>query len=384
MIALVYFNQKSLVQKALLTINEQFVGVLEIDDSHIAPFANFPYISIDLEGVRFYENKEKNTKPLYEANDLYLGFDVIDLLKGQYHIRKISIENGHLDVIKDQEGQINLLLAKGLNETDSTTEESEEFYFDLKEFQLKDFEFIYKDLGTGKDIVAHIEETTLALRVAEDHIFMDIMNKMIFDIDQDGQHTFFADKHVELNLQLDYNKAEQKLFVSPSKLKLEEAFFTLEGTVDIDDDLDTDLKIYGEKPDFSVFAAFAPNEVGQALKDYRNEGEIFFQGSIKGKAANGNTPAINVEFGCEDAYFLNPDVNKKVDQLRFAGFYTNGDERSLQSSQLILQNFYAKPEEGIFQGTLMVRNFEDPYIKVNLSADLDLEFLGSFWVSFLK
>lgn len=379
LIALVYFNQKSLVQKALLTINEQFVGVLEIDDSHIAPFANFPYISIDLEGVRFYENKEKNTKPLYEANDLYLGFDVIDLLKGQYHIRKISIENGHLDVIKDQEGQINLLLAKGLNETDSTTEESEEFYFDLKEFQLKDFEFIYKDLGTGKDIVAHIEETTLALRVAEDHIFMDIMNKMIFDIDQDGQHTFFADKHVELNLQLDYNKAEQKLFVSPSKLKLEEAFFTLEGSVDIDDDLDTDLKIYGEKPDFSVFAAFAPNEVGQALKDYQNEGEIFFQGSIKGKAANGNTPAINVEFGCEDAYFLNPDVNKKVDQLRFAGFYTNGEERSLQSSQLILQNFYAKPEEGIFQGTLMVRNFEDPYIKVNLNADLDLEFLGEFF-----
>ncbi len=378
-IGAVYFNQKSLVQKALLTINEQFVGILEIDDSHVAPFANFPYISIDLVGVRFYENKERDTKPLYEASDLYLGFDVLDLLKGQYHIRKIRIEKGHLDVVKSPDGEINLLLAKGLAGQDSTTTESEDFYFDLQQLVLSEFEFTYRDLATGQDIVAHVNEASLALKLAEDHIFMDISNQMVFDLDQDGEHTFFAEKKVGLDLELRYLRQEQKLLVSPSKLKLEEAFFTLEGQVDFDDDLDTDLRIYGEKPDFSVFAAFAPKEISETLKNYQNEGEIFFQGTIRGKAANGNMPAINVEFGCEDAYFLNKDANKKVDQLRFAGFYTNGADRSLKTSQLILQNFYAKPEEGIFQGTLTIRDFEDPYIKVNINADLDLEFLGEFF-----
>jgi hypothetical protein len=169
------------------------------------------------------------------------------------------------------------------------------------------------------------------------------------------------------------------LEVFPSRLLLEKSLFTLEGTADFDDDLFTDFKLYGEKPDFNIFAAFAPAEIAQALSRYQNQGEIYFLGTIRGKAGNGNMPAIAVEFGCENAYFVNKEMNKRVDNLRFSGFFTNGRERTLRTSELRLTNFYAKPEEGLFQGHLVIRNFEDPYIKVSLNADLDLQFLGQFF-----
>ncbi|WP_375578673.1 AsmA-like C-terminal region-containing protein [Marivirga tractuosa] len=379
LIAVLYFSQDSIVQKSLASINESFVGELEISGSHIAPFANFPYVSIDLEDIRFYENKNKDTKPLYEAKDLYLGFDIIEILQGQFHVKTIKISEGHLDIIKDENGNINLLLAKNLISEDSAQTEDEEFYFDLKKLTLKKIDIIYKDLGLKRDVISHITKLESSFRFAKEHIYADVYSWMTLDLDVDGEHTYFVNKPLILDLELDFNRADKLLEVLPSKLKLVQAAFGIEGTVDLDDDFNADLKFNGEKPDFSVFTAFAPNDVADALKAYENKGEIYFAGTVKGKAANGHMPAINVDFGCENAYFLNTSVNKKVDQLSFSGSFTNGEDRNVESMILTLQNFYAIPEEGIFQGTLVVRNFQDPYIKVNLNADVHLDFLGQFF-----
>jgi hypothetical protein len=379
MTSVVYFSQDSIVQKSLKSVNETFVGELEIDDSHVAPFANFPYISIDLEGVRFYENKKRNTKPLYEAKDLYLGFNILEILRGQFHVKTITISEGHLDIIKNENGEINLLLAKNLNSDDTDPSDKEEFYFDLKQLSINKFDIIYKDLGAKRDLVSHISELNTSFKFAENHVFLDIMSDMIFDLDENGEHTFFADKPISLDIELDLDRNTKLLTLVPSKIKLVDAFFGIEGTIDLDDDFNSDLKINGEKPDFSVFTAFAPNDVAEILSAYKNKGDIHFTGTIKGKSGNGQMPAINVEFDCKDAYFLNTSANKKVDQLRFSGSFTNGENRNIESMMLTLQNFYAIPEEGIFQGTLVVRNFKDPYVKVNLNADVHLEFLGEFF-----
>ena len=49
----VYSKQKQLTQNVLISINKEFVGEITIEDSYISPFANFPYISIDLKGIKF-------------------------------------------------------------------------------------------------------------------------------------------------------------------------------------------------------------------------------------------------------------------------------------------------------------------------------------------
>ena len=379
LISVVYFNQDSIVQKYLKSVNETFLGALEIEDSHVAPFANFPYVSIDLEGVRFFENKNKDSKPLYEAKDIYLGFNVIDILTGKFNVKTIKVIEGHLDIIKNENGDINLLVAKNIVSQDSTSTENEELYFDLKQLTLYKFNLIYKDLKTKKDMVAHIAELKTSFKVSEHHIFLDVLTDMIFDLDENGEHTFFADKPLSLDIELDFDRKTKLLTIVPSKIKLVDAFFGIEGTVDLDDEFNSNIKFNGEKPDFSVFTAFAPNDVAEVLNAYENKGEIFFKGTVNGKFCNDQMPAVHVEFGCENAYFLNTNANKRVDQLRFSGTFTNGEERNIESMRLTLQNFYAIPEEGIFQGTMAVQNFKDPYIKVNLNADVHLEFLGQFF-----
>lgn len=375
----VYKNQRTLTQKAIEKVNEQFTGKLVVNDSYISPFAQFPYISIDLRGVQFFEDKNMQLPPIYEAGDVYLGFDLWDILRGDYQVKRVKIANGHLDLIKYENGDINLLMAKNVV-ADSTAQDSDEsLEFNLNELSLLNFNLSFADHTMDQTLSANVDGLTAAIRLTDEDVFLDLTAQFILDLYKGDQPTFFSNKSIELDWEMDFHRLEQVLEVFPSKLLLEGSIFTLEGTVDLDDDIFTDFKLYGEKPDFNIFAAFAPAEIAQTLNRYQNEGEIYFLGTIRGKAGNGNMPAIAVEFGCENAYFINKEMEKRVDDLRFSGYFTNGKERNLQTSELRLTNFYAKPEEGLFQGQLVIRNFEDPYIKVSLNADLDLQFLGQFF-----
>jgi hypothetical protein len=376
---LLYSQQKSITQKVVGIMNEQFEGKLIIRDSKIAPFASFPYVSIDLKGIVFFESKDTDSNVIYAAEDLYLGFSIWDIIRGKYRIKSLKFQNGHLDLIKDVDGNINLLTAKGIGIESAESVDEDGMNVDLSSIQLKNFKVKIDDLSNLTTIYANLEKTDAVIRLQDEHIFIDLISNLVLDYILDGKATFFSQKHFKLDLEFDYDQNSKELFIAPSKLNLEDAQLGLEGIVNLKDEVYLDIRLAGEKPDFSLLAAFLPKETAILLQKYQNEGEVFFRGSVEGFAGNGHVPEIAVEFGCENAYFLNPDINKKVDDLRFTGFFTNGEKRSLQSSEFQLLNFYAKPDQGKFQGRLVVKDFENPYVKINLNADLDLEFLGDFF-----
>jgi hypothetical protein len=379
-IILLYSQQKTLTQKAIGILNEKFVGKLMINDSQIAPFANFPYVSIDLKGIAFFDGKTEDSNIIYAAEDLYIGFSIWDIISGKYNIKSLKIQNGHLDLVKDAEGNINLLTAKATgSEEDAGYEEEEIINIDLSSIQLESFRLKFDDLANLTTIDVLLEKSNAVIKIQDEHIYIDLLSDLIFDYILEGKPTFFSQKHFKLDLEFDYDQNTNELSLAPSRLYLEDALLGLEGKADLGDEIFLDIKLAGEKPDFSLLAAFLPIETALRLKKYKNEGEVFFQGRIKGFAGKGNVPGIAVEFGCDNAYFLNPGINKKVDELRFTGFFTNGKDRSLKTSEFHLSNFYAKPDEGQFQGGLVVKDFENPYVKINLNADLDLEFLGDFF-----
>ncbi|MCX7744498.1 MAG: hypothetical protein N2167_08040, partial [Flavobacteriales bacterium] len=97
LVGILYIKQDAIVQRLLTAMNENYAGRIEIKDSHVSIFQNFPYISIDLEHIKIYENKVNKSTPVVEVKDAYIGFDLWTIISGQWEIKKIKLSKGNID-----------------------------------------------------------------------------------------------------------------------------------------------------------------------------------------------------------------------------------------------------------------------------------------------
>ncbi len=107
--SIVYFKQKEIVQELIVHVNEDFEGSIQLKGSHVSPFAAFPYISIDLEDLHIYEGKKRVKKEeILHLSDCYVGFNIWDILKGNYSIKSIKLSNGTIRLVQHKDGTLNL------------------------------------------------------------------------------------------------------------------------------------------------------------------------------------------------------------------------------------------------------------------------------------
>ncbi len=376
LILVLLWKHDSIVQDFIYTANEDFTGHLDIEGSHISPFANFPYISIDLEGITLYESKSDSLPPLLRIQDVYLGFDFFTLISGIMEIKSLKLSNGFIKLIQHTDGSFNI--SNALTSKTEIEKPGEDLHLNLKKITLANIDLLKLNETNNVLAEAFIHEAKSQFKTAHNHVFVSIKSQFILNLIIEGDTTFVRNKHVNLNTQLDYTVDKQVLNIEQSELLIEKALFILEGDIDFDDDMNLNLTFTGNKPNFDLFLAFAPEDLAPALERYDNGGKIFFNASVKGKSINGHSPLVVADFGCEEAFFNNKTTNKKLDDLYFKGHFTNGEKHHLSTAEFSLTDFSAKPEAGTFSGNLLVKNFESPEIDMQLVSEFELDFLSKF------
>src|SRR5215510_1541658 len=110
-VAILYSQQQRLVGIAVDRLNKELPGELTVGGSNITIFQNWPYISIGLQNVKFYPDKQARDKPIYEAERMFVGFSLPDILKQKYRVKAIVLKNGSLRLIQDTAGRLNIVEA---------------------------------------------------------------------------------------------------------------------------------------------------------------------------------------------------------------------------------------------------------------------------------
>lgn len=376
-LVMLYANQKKITQWAIEEINQDFEGHLEIADSKISLFHDFPFLDVDLKEVKFYSAKEKRDKPIYEVNHLFLGFRWLDLLQSKFDVQLLDVKGGHLDLVQFANGDINLLLAKKIKSDTTQAESPSSFQIHLKKLIVEDFNVSFL-LPDSSSYQSQLTSVNLSLLSKDGVIELKAKSSLIFTWLDKGKPTFFHDKNVSFDADLHFDSEQKKLAIQEGHLGLEDAKFFAAGSVMLGATPLVDLSVKGEKPDFTLFTSLAPPEAASIIAQYSNQGKVFFEGVIKGEIANGKQPAIDFKFGCSDGQIENIKANKAIDQLGFRGSFTNGDRHTLSSSRFELLNFTFRPSRGNFKGNLTVQDFTNPQVALTLMSDLDLDFLADF------
>jgi hypothetical protein len=374
---IIYQNQDGLVQGEIEALNKTYKGLIVIGDSHIAPFKNFPYFSVKVDSVQVYESKEKNAALILEVADIYVGFNVWDILAGNYAVKKLLVEDGFFNIIKHKDGSLNIqnALASPAEEAVETAPLS----IHLKNIELKDLDIHKLDEGSLLDIESYIYWAKSGFKSANSEIKAHIDTEFELNIIQDQDTSFIKHKHFEFHTDVLFNELSGLLEIAPSGVRLENGDFKFYGSIETKKDWTLDLHVNGSKPNFDMLIAFAPEDLIPTLEGYNNAGEIYFNADVVGPTANGQMPFIDAEFGATEAFLENVDVRKRVDDLGFRGHFTSGKEKSLESMEFSIENFTSKLERGNFTASLFVKNFIEPEVELKLNTDFNLEFLTQFF-----
>lgn len=375
-----FTQQQRITAMAIAELNKQFKGELSVSNSNITLFKNFPNISIALHDVRFFPDKSRRGQPLYEVEHLYVGFSLPGLLSGKYHVRRLFLKGGYVELVRERNGRFNIVEAKTLqpDTTSAPAADSSALDIDLRKMVIRDMRIAYHDKTTGQHIQSNIGALTASFKNNERELSVGLDADLEADATSPADTTFFRHKHLVLDIHADYDKTSRRLRIPTGSIQLQDAAFRLEGTALLGTPTQVDFTVKGDKPDMNLLAAFIPGDAAAMLAPFRYDGRIYFDGKIKGILAKDTLPLIEVAFGCENAWFLNPKADKKVDSLGFRGTYTNGAGHSLQTSEIRLTEVQARPGKGIFAGNFVIRDFTDPKVLLQLKSELELGFIGEF------
>ncbi|NJL14770.1 MAG: hypothetical protein HC913_18395 [Microscillaceae bacterium] len=250
----------------------------------------------------------------------------------------------------------------------------EPLHLDLQKITLNEVSIEKDDEITQQHILVHFSQASSGFKYIDDFIDAHLDASFeIKDMNVPGLG-FFKKKHFHIASDLHYNTQKNYVEVRPSQFELEGGLFEMQGSIDLAKNAYLDIEIKGRKPDFKLITSFAPDYIYERLKSYKNEGDIYFKGKIVGAIID-DSPKIDLEFGCKNAHFINPNANKTLKDLNFAGYFSNGAKRSLETSELYLQNLSGRPDESVFRGSFHIKNFIDPYVSVDLHSNLKLESL---------
>jgi hypothetical protein len=367
--------QKEIIQENINALNEQHEGRILVADSKLSLFGNFPYISMKLYDLEVYETKADNAPLIMEVDHLYVGLNLWDIVQGNYDIQSLRVKEGTFHIVMHPDGANNLQNAL---QSTNETEEAEPINIHLKKIKLENLDIHKLDEATNMDIETFIHKAEGGLKWGEDFITAHVETQFVLNIFNNGKATYIHHKDFELNTDISFDEETGVLQIKPSNITMEHGDFELTGAFETKNDMNIDLRVKGTKPNFDMLIAFAPDDLIPVLESYKNQGNIYFNGTVQGPLKNGKMPFIEAEFGASEAFLENTKERKRINQMGFNGYFTNGKDRSLKTMKFSLANMNAKLESGNFTGSIRVENFEEPEVDVQLDVDFNLAFMTKF------
>ena len=374
---IVFVKKDALIERAIEHAHNQIPGRIVIKESRIAPLENFPYISIDLKGLEIYETKT-DSLPIVQLSDLYVGFDFWSIVNGDFVVKAIKLKEGEIHLMQYEDEQWNIVRAF-LSETPETKEEeSAPISLNLDQLKIQNVTLSKKSELNDTEIKLTLNALKSNLKKNDEKIDLGLETDFYIGLNNGPDSVWFTKKHFGLSTDLSFNKVNQLLSLSKTKLAYANAEFGIKGSLSFQDNWESDLLLEGQKNNFDLLLAFVPDEVEEILKRYDNQGDIFFNATIKGPISGGEQPKVDAVFGCKKGFFNHNITQKKLDELAFRATFTNGEKRNLESSVFRLQNFQARPEAGHFRANVSVKNFVSPEVSVELQSQFDVDFLYKF------
>ena len=182
------------------------------------------------------------------------------------------------------------------------------------------------------------------------------------------QFMLAKNKLLTLDLRLAINNQTETYSFTKGFIDLDMLQLNLEGTItNKSKSVLFDVKVGARKLDIPAMLSLLPGSVNLP-SDLQSEGELYFNGLIKGEASETSSPQISLTFGVKNGKLKKGD-GLSINQIKFSGEFGNGAAQNAKHSFVKLNDLQFAISEGKVKGNLFINDFTNPEMKLHLEGN---------------
>jgi len=369
-----FLFKDSIIKNFIEAANQNLNTPVKIGKMDVSVFEKFPQLSIVLTDVSV-EDSHEGQYPLLTAVRVSFQLNPIEVYRGVYSIRGLTITDSETNLKVNAEGVNNYTVLK-----ESTSEDkSASIGFELKNVRLTNTLVRYVDLKRDEDLIFSSEQLSASIQ-STNHIYTIQANGELTTKKLKIEKTSLLEgKSFTIKTDLVYNDLERSLIIEPSTLGLKNSAFAVKGSYQWKNPSTIDISVDGKDSDIQTLLSLLPESASKQFEKYESKGDAYFSASLKGPITTTKNPSLSVEFGLTNATILHPDTKTKITEASIEGSFATSNVADLRKASLVLKNINGTLNSDTFNSNLVVQNLIDPDVIFNFKGALDAASLAGLY-----
>jgi len=363
-IALTSLFEKQIGDRIIGLLNQQLTTQLTVGDMDLTALRTFPYLAANLRDVRL---DDTYGDALLEARTLSFRFGLLSVLSSNYEVKSVKVSQGLLAIHTDQRGANNYEVYRTSdqpgNNSDSDTG------IKLEEAILEDMDITYDNRQTEQRVDLLLDRATFSGAFSSRQFTLesdaDLLSKGI----QVGDTRYLVRKKVGYQAALQVDLTEGIYRLDKVEVDVDGNVFAISGVTEKwEEGLYYDLLVNNEAGSIEGVLQLLPEDLSQALGEFRSRGSFTFQASIKGPATRTQSPEIRADLSLDQGRLIHPAMPSDFKDVSFKASFQNGKDRNNETTVIAIRNFTGYFNRQLTEMQLEVQNLDDPSIDFSLNG----------------
>lgn len=371
----IYLRKDKIKEYLIEKINTYLVAEITVDNVDVTLFDKFPYVSLVFSNVVIPEviNGTGGEDTLISAKTVYLQFNLWDVIRKQYRVRRVSVEKSSCSLKVFKDGTDNYHFWKN-----DTTASDEGFEVYLQRVRFDSLDFKYVDAASSFSTELNVEKFVIAGAFYEDVFDVAFTGSMQSRYMTFGKNKLFEHMPLECTGKMNANLIDHIYTFTDAEVLVSSVLLFINGTFSNGEVPEINMTARNEQCRFSDIVELLPSNYATQLDVFQKKGDIKIICSIKGKITGKSMPAVNISVNLQNGRFVREDQGITLEEINLDMEYTCDDMMYTDQAELLCRSFSAKLGTGSIEGRFKMIGFSRSDIQLELKAALDLADVQKF------
>lgn len=351
--------ERSVVKK----IQENIISEINLPSVSFTFWEHFPYSSVKFNDILIKEIDDGfSGDTLLYAKEAYANFNLIDILRKDYIISRIYIDDGEINIRYNNEGKANFMLFKS-----DTTNKNQ---VTIKDVFLNESNINYIRLSNNTYIDWDVSQGILEIKKNNININASITSNKLFA----HKMEYLENKDCSFSTEISFHK--DTLIIRESELFIEDVKLFLKGSI-IRKHLELTVQAKDQK--IRSIINYMPDNFKKVCQSFIAEGIISCNAEIKGLSSASQNPALNMDFNIINGGFELKKIPFVLNGIRASGSVNNGKDANFETTSINFSEFQSRTNKGFLNGNFIVTNLNKYFLSAKLDSKWDLSELNHYF-----